>query len=128
MWISGNRFWLLVETAATAKERLAALTGTVKQHEATIEWLRVHINRLEEERTLLLRNVYHAPVGTFEIAREPVNSQKPPNVVGTPAMDDDEGRLGILTEHQSLLEDMGDEEAGRQGIKLEADGVAVYTK
>jgi hypothetical protein len=129
MWIGADKFWKIVESLAVSNERIKTLTGETAHHEATIEWMRTHINRLEMERALLMQTVYHAPLGSFEIERQPVNAAKPEGIVGVPAQDDtDDGRLGILTDHQALLEDMGDHEAGRQGIKLEADGTAVYTK
>ena len=129
MWIGKTEFWKIVESLAAANEKVKNLWGEVNRSHATIEWMRVHINRLEEERAALMQTVYHAPLGSFEIAHVPVNATKPANVVGTPASDtEDEGRLGILRDHQAILEDMGDEEAGRQGIKLEDDGTAVYTR
>lgn len=127
MWIGKDQFWKIVESAAVANEKVKALWGEVNRCHATIEWLRTHVNRLETERALLMQTVYHVPLGSFEIAKNPVNDTKPG--IGVPANDEEnEGRLGILTDHQALLEDMGDDEAGRQGIRLEPDGVAVYTK
>jgi hypothetical protein len=128
MWISGARFWKLVESAAVSAERVTTLTGQIRMHEASIEWLRAHVNRLEHERSIWIQQVYHVPLGSFEIAKE-TGTKKPDGVVGVPARDeDDDTRLGIIGDHAALLEDVGDEQAGRLGIKHEADGVAIYTK
>jgi hypothetical protein len=70
MFITADRFWRLVEASALQAEKVKTLVGENAKLEATVEWMRTHINRLEEERALLLQTVYHAPVGRVEIDRQ----------------------------------------------------------
>ena len=122
MFITADRFWRLVEASALQAEKVKTLTAENAKLEATVEWMRTHINRLEEERALLLQTVYHAPVGRIEIDRQ-VRTETP-TVTGAPMTEEDP--VQMLATSQALLEDLGDEVAGRMGIKHNADGTLKY--
>jgi|PlaIllAssembly_1097288.scaffolds.fasta_scaffold120616_2 hypothetical protein len=122
MFITADRFWRLVEASALQAEKVKTLVGENAKLEATVEWMRTHINRLEEERALLLQTVYHAPVGRVEIDRQ--IRFEAPAVTGAPLTEEDP--VQMLATSQALLEDVGDDVAARMGIKHNEDGSLKY--
>lgn len=119
-------------------ERIASL-------EKHLQWLSEHVSRVESERAMLLQKIgigavpmsvsYRAaPDAGSEILDAFERAAR--NIVGTPheespaAMEHDLPEDSMPSSlHQALsFEDMGDDAAGRAGIKTEPDGTVTYTR
>jgi hypothetical protein len=73
------------------------------------EWARVSLNRVEQERSLLLSNLLKFPVPAVAIERQ------------TPF----EIERALTSMDDSIFEDIGDEEAKRKGLIHDVDGSVV---
>mgnify|MGYP001563054085 CR=1 FL=1 len=107
MWISeGVLSWFKVSTEAFAHLRednaaLRAESATLKVEGASLkslnEWMRLRLNALEGERSVLISKVHGINIATPEIV------QRPPN---------------FPSFNVEMFNDMGDDEARKQGLPV----------
>lgn len=138
MWIRHSHYEHLFGALSAARERILQLERMEAGHTATIEWMRVHVNRLETERGILTTERLHVVLPVPSIEREapphPRSDETPQGqiVQGLPVdpiagtVPDD--AIGVAQLLGSLMEDLGDDAAGRMGIKHDGDGHVVYTE
>lgn len=138
MWISRKHYEHLFGALSAARERILQLERMEAGHAATVEWLRTHVNRLETERGILTseRLRVYLPVpslereGTAGGRRDEVPQGEV--VAGLPVdpvtKDVPEDAIAIAQLLGSILDDMGDDAAGRMGIKHDETGHVVHTK
>ena len=100
MWIKRALFERLIAAAAEAQGIAATAMTQIKVNETTQDWMRVRISQLEKERAQLFYQVSGVKIPIMEIERKP------------------EPEVGANHPFNRLpsFEDMGDEEAVRQGI------------
>ena len=128
MWVSRLHYESMFENLTRERERSIVLRVRIQQLETTQEWLREHVNRLEQDRRILTetRLGLLLPQPTIERV-EPADTQTtapgidPGSVHGTP---DDSIPLAQMM--SAALEDMGDDAAGRMGIAHDPQGMLVY--
>jgi hypothetical protein len=119
MWLSRKRFEAHQAELEAAKQAVIVAerhTAVLTQH---VAWLSQQLNRVEGERSILLQRLIGlnipAPLVT-PVAPAPVG------VAGTPLADDPRREpvagidIGALMLGSAAFEDMGDDEARRQGI------------
>jgi hypothetical protein len=111
MWISR----LAYDEQHTALIRATAVVTEVKSHnvalQTTLDWMRVRLTQLEYERAALIHNYMGVKLVIPEIEPAP-NSVKASDIL-----------------NQTLsFEDVGDEEATKQGITWDSQGELVYSR
>jgi hypothetical protein len=102
MWVKRQVFIDLIARAASLS--------------STAEWLRIRVNQLERENAVLKNQKFHLPVDVPEIER--VEPPEPlPGRVGVRDAGPQPPSVQDLLVGNINMEDMGDEEARRQGIE-----------
>jgi hypothetical protein len=117
MWINRQTFDRLLKVANDLEKALTSSEGIrqtyVEQNrvlQVNLDWLRTRVNQLEHERAQLLWNYVGVKIAVPEIQR----AERVMDTVTHP-----------LTELPSF-EDMGDEEAKRQGVSWNEEGRVTY--
>ncbi len=107
-------------------ERVTAATAAKDTATANFEWARLMFNKGEAERAILTSRIIERQVQPFAIEREPTDgSAGPPTEPAagverpkpTAALDTAIG--GLANRFGVIFEDVGDEEAKRQGLETE---------
>ncbi len=139
MWIRRSHYEHLFRMLAEARERIVQLERQEAGHTSTIEWLRVHVNRLEAERAILTRERLHVELPSPTLEREAPPPPRPredaatgPQIAGLSvealaerlSADD----LPVAQLLGSSLEDVGDATARALGITHDQDGHVIYTR
>lgn len=119
MWITRTHYEHLFAALSQARERIVQLERLDAAHTATIEWLRTHVNRLETERNILtaerLRVLYPTPAILRE-AKTPDDGAGQAVIDRPVSREAPEDSIPMRQFVGSLLEDVGDDMAGRLGI------------
>lgn len=102
------------QDAIAAEQRIAAANKAADLAQNNFEWARMSLNRVEQERAVLLSHLLKFPVQAMEIARQTPFAE--PRGDGMPNLP------GIN------YDDIGDEEAARQGIAHDDAGRVIYGK
>lgn len=129
MWISRTHYETMFENLTRARQEVSDLKQRIASMTSTQEWLTQHVNRLEVERRMLTetRLGMSFPVPTIE--REPASERE-----AAPGLD--EGSVHG-TPHDSIalqqllggsLEDVGDDQAARMGMKHDEHGHLIYNQ
>lgn len=122
MWIRWSHYEHLFRALSEARERIVQLEKQNASHVATIEWLRLHVNRLETERSVLTSERLRVLFPTPTIQREPesprpVEPDAGRTVIDTPVSRDlPADSIPMQQFLSAALEDVGDEMAGRLGV------------
>lgn len=120
MWISRTHYEHLFAALSAARERIVQLERLDAAHTASIEWMRLHVNRLEVERAILTQERLKVLYPTPTILREA--DAPPPENAGQTILDKPVSRdlppdsIPLTQLLGSLLEDVGDDMAGRLGV------------
>lgn len=111
MWISKEQFLALVHERSQSQGVAQALEKQNIALQSTMDWLKVRLTQLEHERAQLIHNYMGVKIAvpSFEPERPSIQ------------MSD------ILGATQSF-DDVGDEEAAKQGIGWDLNGEVVYSK
>lgn len=135
MWVAREHYYTLLGNVEKEREKVAQLQARLASMLATQDWLTMHVNRLEHERTILMRERLHVVFPAPEIAHEQAPAALPGVAAGRPLPPDPdvergvpEDSMGVAQLLSASLEDVGDEMAGRLGIKHNEAGEAVYTR
>jgi hypothetical protein len=100
------------QDAIAAEQRIAAANKAAEIAQNNFEWARLSLNRVEQERAMLLSHLLKFPVAAVEIARQ------------TPFDGASTGN-GIPNLPGISFDDMGDEEAGKLGLYHDETGSVV---
>lgn len=138
MWIRRAHYEHLFRQLSEARESILKLERMEAGHTATIEWLRSHVNRLEVERGVLTSERLRVNYPVPSLEREPPSSSRTDAtpqgevVAGLPVDPVTHGvpedAIAVAQLLGSIMEDMGDDAAGRMGIKHDAAGQVVYNR
>lgn len=114
MWITQATFERLIDERSAATGRVVSLVEQVAAQKATVEWLMLRLSQVEHERAILTETflgiklpvpvVKHAPMPQNTITAEDLLNSMP------------------------SFEDVGDEEAAKQGIGWDEHGRVNYSK
>jgi hypothetical protein len=108
MWISRKVYDDLRDGKLRADTALQSLQGELVAHKTMIDWMRIRLSQVEQERAQLLFNYTGVKIATPSI--EPAPVQRPEQI------------LAALPH----FNDVGDEEAQRLGIGWNPDGTLRY--
>jgi hypothetical protein len=118
VWIPRTLFDSLRDELVVERVKREAAEKTSAILEQHRTWLAQQVNRLEGERAILLQRTTGLSLPVPEvIAQRAATSVPLANVVGKPLADVVPGiDVGALMMGQAAFEDMGDDEAERQGV------------
>ncbi len=136
MWIRRRHYEHLFHALATARERIVQLERMDAAHTSTVEWLRVHVNRLEAERAILTRERLQVDLPQPVLDREAASPREAPPagpmIAGIPVENVTKGlpddSVALAHALSSTLEDIGDEAARALGIHHADDGRVIYDR
>lgn len=111
MWISTAAYLKQREEVLTLQSKCEAITATNVTLKTTLEWLMLRMTQLEAERAQLLWNYMGIKIPVPEIEKDP----------DVPGVDSALNKL-------PSFDDMGDIEAGKQGIDWAEDGSVTYAR
>lgn len=98
--------------AVAAEQRIAAANKAAEIAQNNFEWARLSLNRVEQERALLLSHALKFPVSAIEIARQTPFDGVSSGVPNLP--------------NRNPYDDIGDEEASRLGVTHDDEGRVTY--
>lgn len=121
MWISRTLFDSVRDELVVERAKREAAEKTVAILEQHRTWLAQQVNRLEGERAILLQRTVGISLPVPEVIPQRAPTSVPlANVVGKPMADVVPGiDVGALMLGAAAFEDMGDDEADRQGVTSE---------
>ncbi len=110
MWISSKTFVEMSDARANAEGRAHTLVNQITALHTTMDWMRVRLNQVEQERADLIEKYMGVKIHVPQI--EPISTTDTSDVL-----------------NQSVsFEDIGDEEAARQGIDWDDNGELINTR
>jgi hypothetical protein len=109
MWISSKTFVELSNARAQAEGQTHALVVQITALNTTMDWMRVRLNQVEQERADLIEKYMGVKIQVPQI--EPISTDT----------------SEVLNQSVSF-EDMGDDEAARQGYGWNEDGEVINTR
>lgn len=109
MWISKQDFLDLIKDKAMADGRAHELDKQVSVLQTSIDWMKIRVNQLEQERVALTYHATGAKLSAPEIVRTDFGENP---------------MLQLPTD----FEDVGDELAGKLGLYHNSDGTLTTTK
>jgi hypothetical protein len=128
MWISGDRFWTMVEALALANERARAIEQKVASMQATQDWLTNHVNRLEHERRILTEARLGLSFPQPIIERSDPNADAEETMRGGVVHGIPDDSLPLAQLMSASMEDVGDAAAAALGIETDAQGNISYKR
>jgi hypothetical protein len=111
MFVSQSIFVELVAARAKAEGEARALAEQNKALQVSLDWFRVRISQLEQERAIMIYNFSGVKVPVQTIERAP-----------------DQESVGEKLNRLPSFEDLGDKEAARLGVDWDSDGTIKFAE
>lgn len=110
MWLNRKVYDDLRDKLVAAEAEARGQAGALRTVQANLDFMRVRLNQLEQERAILIERMFGVKVPVPEIVKvaDPFDNHKFNEVFS--------------------FEDVGDERAAQLGIQHDPDGIAVYTR
>ena len=126
MWVSRTHYETLFENLTRERQKTTDLTAQLAGLRATQDWLTTHVNRLENERSLLTQARLGMTFAVPEILKASEHSSAGVDEPASRGWPKDSIPLAQLM--AASMEDPGDDVAGMLGVKHDAHGHLEFTR